>query len=121
MTLISTDDADDINHCDMTDQGAVRCGGLYPAAFVYGLTVPNASEDMRGILAILSQNNSRAGTSFWGWYQAAKALDPRVASHPVTIITTPAEVLAADIFKYRMLYIASGMWVLHVMMRSCVV
>ncbi|KXZ41215.1 hypothetical protein GPECTOR_644g756 [Gonium pectorale] len=93
---VSTDDADDVDHCQGTS-----CGSLY--ANLIANAWKNAPLDADGILAV---GNFYYGTdayySLVGWAQLAG-----IPASKISFATTPYDVVYANLNQYKVLYVPS--------------
>ncbi|KAG2494696.1 hypothetical protein HYH03_007212 [Edaphochlamys debaryana] len=101
-SLLTTDDADDVGHCE-----GASCGMLYPYAIVYGMMKVRTVSTMRGILLITGSTTETAANTFMGWRDVACKIDARVCYQGVTTVTTGAQLLATDITRFKLVFISS--------------
>ncbi|KAG2494691.1 hypothetical protein HYH03_007207 [Edaphochlamys debaryana] len=101
-SLLTTDDADDVGHCE-----GASCGMLYPYAIVYGMMKVRTVSTMRGILLITGSTTETAANTFMGWRDVACKIDARVCYQGVTTVTTGAQLLATDITRFKLIFISS--------------
>ncbi|KAG2498141.1 hypothetical protein HYH03_003899 [Edaphochlamys debaryana] len=100
--FITTDDADDVGHCEGS-----ACGMLYSSSITYAMMRVRSASTMRGILLVTGSATGTAATTFAGWRDVACRLDPRVCYQGVTTVTTGDQLLGTDITRFKLVFISS--------------
>lgn len=102
--FITVDDADDGGHAEPGKQG-----DLYSYAMVKAATHSTANPaTMKGILVATGCSGCWAERATKAWWDNACKIDPRVCNHPLSFVRSAAEVKAANLFRFRALWVSSN-------------